>query len=131
MDKTIYKDALRTDSATTLIDVVNKSTEHKNELVLQGWTVCILLEGIVDDGDDYYWRLLEPNRGIIYSSCVGRIEFLKGKLDKKSYDYVYSLFKMNHHLWEYKKMRESEDRYEKEQSTLEENFNEIKEIFNE
>jgi effector-binding domain-containing protein len=33
--------------------------EHKNEIVLEGFEVVLLLEGVESDEYDYYWRFME------------------------------------------------------------------------
>ncbi len=80
-------------------ELVKESKIHKNELVLNGFTICLLLEGIENDGEDYYWRLVEPNRGLINSSCVMGIGYLKGKIDDGLYKRTHNLFKMNYKRW--------------------------------
>ena len=130
MDKIIYTNMLDGDSEKNLIETVIESTEHANELVLEGWNVYILLEGIVDDGEDYYWRLLVPYEGIKYTSCVCGVHYLKDKIDADAYNQIYNLFKINYPIWKGKKMREMEKRHEDEESRLKESFKEIEELFN-
>lgn len=130
MDKIIYENMLTDESQQTLIECVTEASEHKNELVLNGWTVCILLEGIVDDGFDYYWRLIEPGEGIVHYSCVGGVEYLKNKLDDDSYKHLYNLFKLNHQSWKYRKLIELEEAHESKKQSFLERFKEIEEILN-
>ena len=100
MDRIIYEkitgENSERDSLNSLIDEVKL---HKNELVINGLDICLLLDGIVVDGEDYYYRLVEPERGLVYSSCVGRIDYLKGKIDDTAYDYIWGIFKMNYKRW--------------------------------
>lgn len=116
---------------STYDGLVEESKKHKNELVISGFNVCILLEGIHDDGEDYYYRILEPNEGLVYESCVMRPHFLKGKIDQDDYDYTFNLFKMNHNIWKYKKSSEIEILYKTNKENLEKTSNEIEDIFNE
>ena len=116
---------------STYDELVEESKQHKNELVINGFNVCILLEGIHDDGDDYYWRILQPNKGLVLESCVMQPHYLKGKIDQDDYDYTFNLFKMNHNIWKYKKNSELETLYETRKNELEKNSKEIEDIFNE
>lgn len=77
--------------------LLEKTREHKNELIFNcGPDVAILLEGIEYDGEDYYWRLFDLHRGFQFSSCVGRIDYIKGKIDDDTYRFLYDIFKMNY-----------------------------------
>lgn len=130
MNKIIYKHMLTDDADINLIPIVNEVFEHKNELVLEGYTVCLLLDGIADDNMDWYYRLVVPNEGIIYHSCVGRITFLKGKINDDDYNYIYDLFKMNYHLWNSRKQRQIDERYESSIGELKDFIREMNKLFN-
>lgn len=114
---------------STYEELVEESKQHKNELIISGFNVCILLEGIHDDGDDYYWRVLQPYEGLVLESCVMQPHYLKGKIDKKDYDFAFNLFKMNHNMWKYKKSTEIETLYKTRVEEMEKNFIEIEDIF--
>lgn len=77
--------------------LLEETKAHKNELVFNcGPEVAILLEGIEYDGEDYYWRLFSLHRGFQFSSCVGRIDYIKGKIDDDTYNFLYNIFKINY-----------------------------------
>lgn len=61
--------------------------EHGDELVLNFHEVYKLV-GLEVGDDDYYWKLKRWDGKIIYESCVGRIEPLKGYLPEKFYKYL-------------------------------------------
>lgn len=128
MDKTIYKDMLNDKSSDNLVHCVNFATEHKNELVLEGWSVCILLEGIVDDGEDYYWRLIKPHEGVGLHSCVGRVDPLKGKIDDEVYNHIFNLFKLNYSWWYNEQRRKLEQEYIDRDMRLMESLREMEEL---
>lgn len=78
-------------------ELLATSFEHRNELVFNcGPQVALLLEGIVDDGEDYYWRMFDLNRGYYLSSCVCRIDYIKGKIDDEVYNFLFNIFKLNY-----------------------------------
>jgi len=78
-------------------ELLARTLEHKNELVFNcGPEAVILLEGIEDDGEDYYWRMFSLQRGYHHSSCVGRIDCIKGKIDDEAYDFLFGIFKLNY-----------------------------------
>jgi len=59
----------------------------------QSWNIERLI-AIAEDADDYYYCTYN-GRKISFNSCVGRIIPLKGKLDKKDYNYLVDIAKMN------------------------------------
>jgi len=78
-------------------ELLARTFEHRNELVFNcGPELVILLEGIEDDGEDYYWRMFSLQRGYHLSSCVGRIDPIKGKVDDEVYNFLFGIFKLNY-----------------------------------
>ena len=87
----------RLEPSDTYKQLLKKSKEHQGELVFNcGPTVVLLLPGIEDGGEDYYWRMFELDRGYYCSSCVGRIDAIKGKIDDEAYNFLFNIFKMNY-----------------------------------
>ena len=123
------KQPKRKNADSNLVPIVNEVFEHKNELVLEGWTVCLLLDGIADDGEDWYYRLVEPNEGIVYHSCVGRITYLKGKISDDEYDYIYNMFKMNYPIWKLRKISQIEKKYDTDMNNIKDYYKEVEELF--
>lgn len=77
--------------------LLEETQAHKNELVFNcGPRVAILLEGIEYDGEDFYWKLFDFYSGFTLSSCVGRIDYIKGKIDDDTYNFLYNVFKINY-----------------------------------
>lgn len=77
--------------------LVKTSIEHKYELIFNcGPTVALLLPGIEYDGEDYYWRVFDLECGFYFSSCVGRIDYIKGKIDDGAYKFLFNIFRMNY-----------------------------------
>ena len=63
------------------------------------------------DGDDYYY-ITYDGREIIWSSAVGKLIYLKGKIDDRDYKSFIRLAKLNH--WDQiKTTTESIDKYRK------------------
>ena len=129
MDKIITKEMLTDDADSNITLIVNEVDSHKNELILNGWQVCLLLDGVADDGQDYYYRLIVPNEGILYHSCVGRLTYLKGKIGDDDYNYLYDIFKMNWHLWNLRKQNKIDENYEIGMKSLKDFVKEMNGIF--
>ena len=114
---------------STYEELVEESKQHKNELVLEGWTVVMLLEGIHDDGEDYYWRYLRQHHGMELSSCVGGHHYLKGELDTEVYDRLLELFKMNYMWWYKKQKSDVEKLYSKSTDRIDNEMAELLRVF--
>jgi len=77
--------------------LVEKTEKHKYELIFNcGPNIALLLPGIEYDGEDYYWRLFDLDTGYYLSSCVGRIDYMKGKIDEDTYNFLFNIFKINY-----------------------------------
>ena len=74
----------------------NEVLEHKGELVLCMFDIMLLLEGIVDDGEDYYYRLCSPFNGFQEFSCVWSWIALKNNIGNKTYQNLINIFKLNY-----------------------------------
>jgi len=78
-----------------LIRILIEIRDNFNDLVISEPEKIEKLIGFQDDGDDYYY-ILKSIRGVIsYQSCVGRIIPIKGRIDKKDYEYLNSCFVLN------------------------------------
>jgi hypothetical protein len=75
--------------------------DHKNELVLDGFSVVRLLD-FDEDPDDYYYVLVDPRKGKYHLSCACGITVLKGAVTEKDYDHL-------EHLWKYNVPSEFEE----------------------
>lgn len=66
---------------------------HKDELLLDCSGDLVKLVGLSEDEDDFYWNILELRKPeIIYSSCVGRLIPLKGRIEQDEYDCLVTMF---------------------------------------
>lgn len=68
--------------------------EHKNELVLSNFRVCLLF-GIEDNIEDYYWIMCEYGGKITYESCVGGWIPLKEVISEKEYSLMVNIWNLN------------------------------------
>lgn len=99
LEREITKLQNKLEPSETYKRLVQISKEHQHELVFNcGPTVVLLLPGIEDDGEDYYWRMFELGRGYYESSCVGRIDYIKGKIDDEAYNFLFNIFRMNYKI---------------------------------
>lgn len=69
--------------------------EHKGEFVLTQSHTLERFIAIADDGDDYYYVTYNGRR-IIWNSAVGKLIYLKGKIDDGDYNEFIRLAKLNH-----------------------------------
>ncbi len=69
--------------------------EHKGEFVIVNHKV-VRFVAIGDDGDDYYYATYD-GRKITWNSAVGKLVYLKGKLDDQDYQEFIRLAKINHY----------------------------------
>lgn len=110
IEREIEKLKNKLEPSETYKKLLKTSKKHKYELVFNcGPTVALLLPGIEDDGEDYYWRMFDLQQGYYFSSCVGRIDYMKGKIDDDAYNFLFNIFRMN-----YKRMLNSNDRLSSE-----------------
>ena len=97
LERQITKLQNKLEPTETYKRLVKTSKEHKHELIFNcGPTVALLLPGIEDDGEDYYWRVFDLDHGFYFSSCVGRIDYIKGKIDDDVYKFLFNIFRMNY-----------------------------------
>jgi len=69
--------------------------EHKGEFILTQSHTLARFIAIGDDGDDYYYVTYD-GREITWSSAVGKLIYLKGKIDDRDYKSLIRLAKQNH-----------------------------------
>ncbi len=69
--------------------------EHKGEFVLTQSHRLERFIAIGDDGDDYYY-VTYNGKEITWNSAVGKLIYLKGKIDDYDYDNFIRLAKLNH-----------------------------------
>ena len=69
--------------------------EHKGEFVLTQSHTLSRFIAIGYDGDDYYYVTYD-GREITWNSAVGKLIYLKGKLDDYDYNSFIRLAKLNH-----------------------------------
>ena len=69
--------------------------EHKGEFVLTQSHRLERFIAIGDDGDDFYY-ITYNGREITWNSAVGKLIYLKGKIDDYDYDNFIRLAKLNH-----------------------------------
>jgi hypothetical protein len=67
-----------------------------NHIGLLNDTEVVRCIGFAEDEEDYYWIVLSPSRGIIYSSKVGSFVSLKN-LNYPRYDHLENAM---HELWD-------------------------------
>lgn len=70
-------------------------SEHKGELVVCGFDIMLLLDGIADDGEDYYYRFCSI-KGYEESSCVIGWTPLKNNITEGIYKDLMNIFKLNY-----------------------------------
>ena len=59
------------------------------------------------------------HQGFHFSSCVGRVDYLKGKIDDKTYNFLFDIFKLN-----YERILDNQD-----EDIPDEIIKEIREVF--
>ena len=69
--------------------------EHKGEFVLTQSHTLERFISIGEDGDDYYY-VTYNGREIIWNTAVGKLIYLKGKIDDYDYNNFIRLAKLNH-----------------------------------
>lgn len=68
--------------------------DFNNTLVIDMDSV-VILRGLVNGEDDYYWLLQKMTGEYYQSSCVGEVIPLKTYIYKEAYDRLKSVFKCN------------------------------------
>lgn len=76
--------------------IVERFEQLKGQFVITDSRRIERLVGVGDDGEDWYY-LTYDGRKLKWSSCVGRIIPLKGKLDDNDYSELIRLAKLNHY----------------------------------
>jgi hypothetical protein len=66
---------------------INEARKIFNHICLLNDTEVVRCIGFAEDDEDYYWIVLSPKRGLIYSSKVGSCESLKD-IDYSRYEYL-------------------------------------------
>lgn len=66
----------------------------KGQLVINGTEVMRYI-AVGTDEEDYYYVLYD-GRKVIWSTCVGKLISLKGKIDESDYNTLVRLAKLNH-----------------------------------
>jgi hypothetical protein len=80
---------------TTCLSMLKDEIKYKNTLVLDGFELVIFLCLDFRD-DDYYYVCKERRKDKYLSSGVGRLVYLKDKLDKKEYDELVRVWNLNY-----------------------------------
>jgi hypothetical protein len=75
--------------------IIKEWEEHKGEFVLTQSHTLERFIAIGDDSEDYYYVTYDGRR-IMWNSCVGKLIYLKGKIDDKDYQEFIRLAKLNH-----------------------------------
>lgn len=75
-------------------ELKSEVAKHKNELVFCEDKVYRFL-GIKDEPEDLYYILKDLRGKILYSSCVGKIIPLYGRLELEDYDNLLNTFELN------------------------------------
>jgi hypothetical protein len=79
---------------TTLETILEEFENLKGQLVIDGTSVVRLI-GIATDDEDYYYVIYDGLK-VIWSSCVGKMIALKGKIDEYDYHKLVRLAQLNH-----------------------------------
>lgn len=78
----------------TLEDLVEFTSQHMNEVVLDCSGHAQRLIGCAADDEDYYY-IFKDKKEFQYVSCVGMIILLKHKIDEDNYQYMNDLLCLN------------------------------------
>lgn len=76
------------------IDLLKFIEEHKGELLIDGMTVVRLIDFKTDE-DDHYYDVQSLKQGRYWTSCVGRLIPLKGRISDEDYQSLEHLFNIN------------------------------------
>lgn len=75
--------------------IIKEWEEHKGEFVLTQSHSLERFIAIGDDSEDYYYVTYD-GRSITWNTCVGKLVYLKGKIDEGDYNEFIRLAKLNH-----------------------------------
>jgi len=90
------KEKYKNSTCTNLPKILEQYEKLKGQFVItDSWKIERLI-GIGDDGEDWYY-LTYDGRKLNWSSCVGRVMPLKGKIDDKDYNEFIRIAKLNHY----------------------------------
>jgi hypothetical protein len=76
-------------------EIIKVWKEHKGEFVITQSHRIERFLAIGFDEEDYYYATYDGRR-IMWNSCVGRLIFIKGKLDNRDYEEFIRLAELNH-----------------------------------
>jgi len=85
------KKMMNPDNKKIILEEVNK---HRGQIVLDYFQV-VRLDGFAEDDDDYYYVYYTLDRGIVWSSCVGKFIPLKDYLPLRDYRMLKKIFNLN------------------------------------
>ena len=74
-------------------DCISEARAMFNHIGIYGGCILARLIGFSDDGDDFYWHIMEMGGKESHASMVGGFESLLGKID--GYDRIDNLFALN------------------------------------
>jgi hypothetical protein len=80
---------------TTFNELAEEYQPYYGTLVIDSLDKISELIEIVEEPDDYYYRLFSIEHGIYLSSCVGWIYPLKGRLPDREYQSLRNVFDLN------------------------------------
>jgi len=76
--------------------IIKEWEEHKGEFILTQSHTLERFIGIGADIEDYYW-ITYNGRTVNWNSCVGKLIYLKGKIDDSDYQGFIREAKLNHY----------------------------------
>ena len=79
---------------SNLVGILEEFETLKGQFVINGMEIMRYI-AIADDGEDYY-HVLYDGRKVIWSSCVGGVIPLKGRLKENEYYKLVRLAQLNH-----------------------------------
>lgn len=79
---------------SNLVKILERFEQHKGEFVIVGYNKVERFIGIGDDEQDYYY-ITYDGRKLKWSTCVGPLFYLKGKIDDKDYNELVRIAKLN------------------------------------
>lgn len=90
------KEKYKNSTCTNLPIILEQFEKLKGQFVItDSWDIERLV-GIGNGGEDWYY-LTYDGRKLKWSTCIGRIMPLKGKLDDKDYNELVRIAKLNHY----------------------------------
>jgi hypothetical protein len=82
--------------SNTLKIILDEFQTHKGEFVITMSHKIERFIGIGTDDQDYYY-ITYNGRELTWNTCVGRLIYLKGKLDEKDYEHFIRIADLNHY----------------------------------